>query len=58
MMPDIPDHNLIGAERWREYAEFAVVSTVLDGRQDAVEELLTKLDGSPSPDALRVAAND
>ena len=49
MMPDIPDHNLIGAERWREYAEFAVVSTVLDGRQDAVEELLTKLDGSPSP---------
>ena len=49
MMPDISDHNLIGAERWREHAEFAVVSTVLDGRQAAVEALLTKLDGLPSP---------
>lgn len=49
MMPDIPDHNLLGAERWREHTEFAVVSTVLDGRQAAVEALLTKLDGLPSP---------
>ena len=49
IMPDISDDNLIDAERWREYAEFAVVSTVLDGRQDAVEALLTKLDGLPSP---------
>lgn len=49
MMPDIPDHNLIGAERWREHTEFAVVSTVLDGRQAAVKALLTKLDGLPSP---------
>ncbi len=48
MMPDIDD-NLIGAERWREHAEFAVVSAALDGRQDAVEELLTNLDGLPSP---------
>ena len=48
MMPDIPDDNLIGAERWRKHAEFVVVSTVLDGRQDAVKALLTKLDGSPS----------
>ena len=44
MMPDIPDYDLISAERWREHAEFAVVSTVLDGRQDAVGALLTKLD--------------
>lgn len=43
MMPDILDHNLIGAERWREHAEFSVVSTVLDGRQASVESLLTKL---------------
>lgn len=49
IMPDISDDNLIDAERWREYAEFAVVSTVLDGRQDAVGALLTKLDGLPSP---------
>ena len=49
MMPNIPDDKLIGAERWREHAEFAVVSTELDKRQDAVEALLTKLNGSPSP---------
>ena len=49
MMPDIPDHNLIGAERWREYAEFSVVSTVLDGRQDSVKALLTKLNCAMSP---------
>ncbi len=48
MMPDI-DGNLIGTEIWREHAEFAVISTVLDERQDAIEELLTKLDGSSIP---------
>ena len=48
MMPDI-DGNLIGTEIWREHAEFAVISTVLDERQNAVEELLAKLDGSLSP---------
>ena len=48
MMPDLDD-NLIGADRWRKHAEFAVVSNALDERQDAVEELLTKLDGLPSP---------
>lgn len=48
MMPDIDD-NLIGAERWRKHAEFAVVSTALDERQDAVKELLTELDGSLDP---------
>ena len=48
MMPDIDD-NLIGAERWREHAEFAVVSAALDERQDAIEELLAKLDGLSSP---------
>ncbi len=49
VMPYIADDNLIGAERWREHAGFAVVSSVLDGRQEAVETLLKKLDGSPSP---------
>ncbi len=48
MMPDLDD-NLIGTDRWRKHAEFAVVSTALDERQDAVEELLTKLDGSLCP---------
>lgn len=48
MMPGIDD-NLIGTEIWREHAEFAVISTVLDERQDAIEELLTKLDGSSIP---------
>ncbi len=48
MMPGLDD-NLIGADRWRKHAEFAVVSTALDERQDAVKELLTKLDGSLVP---------
>ena len=38
MMPDLDD-NLIGIERWREHAEFAIVSTMLDERQDAIEEI-------------------
>ena len=48
MMPDIDD-NLIGAERWRKHAEFAVVSTALDERQDAVKKLLKNLDGLLGP---------
>lgn len=49
MMPDIPDRSPINTERWREHAEFVVVSTALDGRRSAVKELITKFNGSPSP---------
>lgn len=49
MMPDVPDDDPIGAQRWRAHARFDVVSTVLAGRAVAVETLLTCLDGSPSP---------
>ena len=49
MMPHVPDDDPIGAERWREHAGFEVVSTVLGGREAAVETLLTDLDGSPNP---------
>ncbi len=46
MMPDVPDDDPIGAERWRDHAGFKVVSSVLVGRGTAVETLLTDLDGS------------
>ena len=49
MMPHVPNDDPIGAERWREHAGFEVVSTVLGGREAAVETLLTDLDGSPNP---------
>ena len=49
VMPDIRDDDPIGAERWRDHAGFAVVSTELSGRLDATRELLTALDGSPEP---------
>ena len=49
MMPDVPDDDPIGRETWRKYAAFGVVSTVLDGREEVVENLLTVLDGSPNP---------
>ena len=49
LMPDIPGDDPIGAERWREQAGFAVVSTVLNDRRDAVAALLTKLGGSLKP---------
>ncbi len=49
IMPDISEDSPIGAEQWREYAEFEAVSMVLDGRRAAVKALLTKLNGSLSP---------
>ena len=49
VMPDVQDDDPIGAERWRERAGFAVVSTELSGRLDATRGLLTDLDGSPEP---------
>ncbi len=49
MMPCISDNSPICAERWREHTKFAVVSTMLDERKDAVRKLLDKLDGSSTP---------
>ena len=49
MMPKLQDDNPIRADRWREYARFAVVSTELGGRLHSVEELLVDLDGSTDP---------
>ena len=49
MMPHVPDDDPIGTERWREHAGFEVVSTVLSGREAAIERLLTDLDGAPNP---------
>ena len=49
IMPDVPEDDLIGEDRWRENANFAVVSSELDGRDPAVETLLERLGGSSSP---------
>ena len=49
VMPNVQDEDPIGAERWREHAEFAVVSNELSGRLDTTRKLLTDLDGSPEP---------
>ena len=48
-MPPIPSDAAIRADQWRNHAAFAVVSTALDGRRPAVEALVAKLGGTPSP---------
>lgn len=45
VMPDLDGDDPIGVDRWREHAEFAVVSTELDCRKAAVRTLL----GEPDP---------
>ena len=48
-MPRIPGDAAIRSDQWRRHATFAIVSTVLDGRQPAVEALVEKLGGSLTP---------
>ncbi len=48
-MPDVPEDSPVSADQWRVHAEFAAVSTALDGRRAAVEALVSKLNGSLSP---------
>lgn len=43
------EDDRIGIDGWRELVAFAVVSTELDGRRDAVEKLLNDLNGAPHP---------
>lgn len=47
---NIPDGSPIGASQWRECAQFSVVSSALDGREDAVKELIKKLNDNRLPD--------
>ena len=49
LMPNIVGNSTISVEHWRENAEFDVVSDTLDGRRDAVGELIKQLGGSPDP---------
>lgn len=50
IMPDVfSEDDAIGEDRWRESAEFAVVSSELDGRRQALATLLEGLGGSTSP---------
>jgi len=48
---DIPGGSPISASQWRECAQFSVVSSALDGREDAVKKLIEKLNdnGSSGP---------
>ena len=48
-MPQISDDIAVNPGHWRNHAAFAVVSTVLDDRQPAVEALISKLGGSVTP---------
>lgn len=49
LMPDVPDDDPLGKDRWRKNADFAVVSSELDGRHAEVEALLRCLGGSAAP---------
>jgi len=48
-MPNIPADDPVGEAHWRAQAGFAVVSSALDERREAVEALLRALGGSPDP---------
>lgn len=47
---NIRGNSPISASQWRECAKFSVVSSALDGREDAVKELIEKLNDNSSPD--------
>lgn len=47
---NIPDGSPISASQWRECAQFSVVSSALDGREDAVKRLIGKLNDNGSLD--------
>ena len=49
VMPPIPCDVSVRSDHWRNHAGFAIVSTALDGRRPAIEALVAKLGGSPSP---------
>ena len=49
LIPTLSDDNPISVDQWRKHAEFAVVSTVLDGRRVAVQALIEKFGGSIDP---------
>lgn len=49
LMPDILGDSAVSEEYWRGHAEFDVVSSAFDGRQDAVKKLIKQVKGSPDP---------
>ena len=48
-MPKVPSDDPIGEPEWRLRAGFAVASSALDERREAVEALLRSLGGTPGP---------
>lgn len=49
LMPDLDGDDPIGIDRWREHAEFAVVSKELDCRKAAIRTLTECVDSEPDP---------
>ncbi len=47
---NIPGGSPISASQWRECAQFSVVSSALNGREDAVKKLIEKLNDNGSSD--------
>ena len=56
IMPTVPVNDQLGEDRWRDTAEFDVVSSELADRQAGVEALLKCLGGSPAPTQSEWAA--
>ena len=48
-MPVVPSDAVVRSGHWRKHAAFAIVSAALNGRRPAVEALIARLGGSPSP---------
>ena len=49
LMPQVADGLVIGADKWRQAAMFAVLSSALEGRESEVDRLLKSLGGSAVP---------
>ena len=49
---NIPNGSPINTSQWRGCAQFSVVSNLLDGRKDAVKELIERLNDNGSPDSI------
>ena len=49
LMPANVEEHALDPKHWRKHAGFAVVSPVLEGRRETVEDLLNQFGGSPDP---------
>ncbi len=56
IMPEVPGDDPLGEVSWRKGAEFAILSSELDGRHTEVKALLKCFGGSPAPTQSEWAA--